>query len=520
MGDRGQRFMGQQQAKPGEYAWLVYVLLFLFGLLLAALYVITAHKATAVGIISSVALVYVGFMLVTEMSENLFDLRDLTLLLSRPISDLTFSLSRALYILTFATKFSLPFLLPSIVAVAIVTPLFLPLYLLIAVLTITLTVTLTLGLYLTLLRSVPAKKFRRILGYAQMVFTVFFFLAYQLPSILADSDIDFVNLRLVGTPWGFGWPGLWLGGLWAVITELGGNWMTWAQAGLGLLATIFGVRYYVTQSSGYGEQLMAIQLAGSQEEDREPETKNPKARSSIGNRLKSSGQYFARLLTQPGAEQASFNFSWAIMLRDLKFKQQVYPSLVFLPIIFLLLIFRDFFEPDEAGRYSESSALFVLYLTTWMLFIPLAAGRQSDQFKAAWIFRALPIERPGAVFYGQYMAVIVQFLLPTVVLTYSGALYYYGLTILQDIFLSLAVVLLSGALFQALYRSYPFSEDKTTGGYESFGPFFLVSISSIIAGLTHYGISFIPYGVVVAGLIAWAVLWFALRGLRRQTSVR
>ena len=112
IGDRSLKVMGQTQGKASNYAILIYLFLLLFGGFFLILYIASDDKATGIGLIFTFISVYLGFMLVTEMSETLFDTRDLTLLYSRPVSDATLSLSRGLYIYLFASKFVLPLTVP------------------------------------------------------------------------------------------------------------------------------------------------------------------------------------------------------------------------------------------------------------------------------------------------------------------------------------------------------------------------------------------------------------------------
>ncbi|MEM6771116.1 MAG: hypothetical protein AAF597_11065, partial [Bacteroidota bacterium] len=170
MDDRAGIVMGRRQAKQKGMEWFLYVMLLLFGCGIAAIPFFVNDLATVVGMAFSVIIVYIGLLLITEMSENLFDQRDLYILLSRPINDLTLSLARILHIAVFSAKFALCLGGPLGVVLVIkagVWPFLV--YLLLSVLTISITMTGTLVCYLLLLRSVPKHRLKQIVGYFQMI---------------------------------------------------------------------------------------------------------------------------------------------------------------------------------------------------------------------------------------------------------------------------------------------------------------------------------------------------------------
>ena len=512
IGERTLNVMGQSQQKAGGYAWLMYFVMGLFGCILTAIYFLLDDKGTAVGLVYLITSVYVGFLLVMEMSENMFDLRDLTLILSRPVSDTTFSLSRALHILVFATKFSLLLLVPLGVALLFFASVWLALlYTFLSVLLVIITVTMTLGLYLTLLRRVPTARLRQVLSYFQIGLSILFFVGYQIPNLMNLMDIEVGQFSLVGAWWGFLWPALWLGGVWDVVVYGFGNTLSIVQGGLGLLAAAGGVWYYVSQSEGYGEHLLALQLAGSASE--------PEAREDqVAPERRWSGAYrdrFSRWFTRPGVERASFAFNWAVMLRDLKFRQEVYPGLVLLPVAALFFIASKFWGSNGREVALSNVAVFsILYFFALLLVAPLAGARTSDAFRASWVLQTTPLRETGALFYGQLMAVIGQFFVPIALILYLVLLAVSGPVILDDILLSAAVVVTAAALFQLTERTLPFSLERSPGNFHAIGPMMLVVILSSLSALAHWALTFVPYGVTGAAAVGWILCWLTLRELR------
>jgi ABC-2 type transport system permease protein len=329
MDDRGGYVMGQQQKPKSGMEYLVFFFMTLFGAFTIFFFVTLEHHATAVGLLFSFWIIYIGLLLITELSETLFDARDLYVLLSRPITDVTLSLSRILHIGVFTTKFALCFGVPVSIYLIFwqgIWP-FLVFFLL-AIITVILTMTGTLVFYLILLRKVPAHKLKKIIGYFQMVATGFFFILYQLPQFL-DSMDGIASTTLSGEWTGFLFPGLWMGGWWSVLVEGGATNLSWVQGLLALLAASAGAMFYVSQSANYGERLLELRMAGSGAE----EAVKGKVMEEGAARSPWYRDMLAQRFTREGIERSTFRFSWKIMLRDMGFKQRTYPSMVFLPVI-------------------------------------------------------------------------------------------------------------------------------------------------------------------------------------------
>lgn len=511
MDDRGGMLMGQRQDPKSGMAAFVYVVICLFGLLLVFVFQLTADVATAVGLGFSLWFVYIGLMLVTEMSENLFDQRDLYILLSRPINDLIFSLSRMLHIAVFASKLGLCLGVPSFLYLTIVvSPWAGFVYFLLSIMTIVLTMTGTLVFYLLLLRRVDSEKVKKIVGYFQIIATSVFFIAYQLPGLLGNA-VALENISFVGKPAGFLFPGLWVGGLYKAMTSLSVEPLAYAQALLALAAAAGGGWFYVSQSRGYADSLLQLRNAGSG--GNEAGTKNVTGGTAEKSPVR---DFLAPLLTRPNQERMSFRFHWNVMLRDMTFKQKVYPILVYLPIMLVFALFKDAFRGEEDFSVDEGFMLIVLYFLLWLLIIPLGQTKISENYRAGWIFLATPNQHPWRTDYGQLMAVVGMFFLPMAVVVYTVMLFFSGIDFGLDIVLSSGVTLLIALLYTAAAGGHPFSRSKEDGQFSNIGPLLLAGVLAIGCGFIHWAIRFLPYVLPVASVVVWGILLLSARAYRNQ----
>jgi hypothetical protein len=383
-------------------------------------------------------------------------------------------------------------------------------YFLVSALAITIIMTGTLVFYLILLRKVPANRVKKIVGYFQIVAAFVFFTAYQLPSLLGDVTA-MEELKIVDTALGFSFPGFWLGGLFKAITTTTIGWMAYAQAALALLAAGFGSWFYLNQSTGYAERLLSLKHAGSTDESEEASVKGKRnSGSPVRDRL-------AAWFTRPNQERVSFNFHWNVMLRDMNFKQRTYPTLVYLPVILVITIFKDVIRGEEALSVGPGTLLMILYFLMWIVVIPLGQTKISESYRAAWIFDATPNAYPSRVMYGQVLAVVSMFYLPLAVLVYTSVLAVEGLSFLPDIALASGSTLLFSFLYNLVDKGHPFSRSKDDSKFSNFGPFLMISFLGGLLAVGHWALRFLPFVVPVAALVVWVLLIGWVTVLRRKS---
>ena len=509
VGDRTLKMPGRTHEKATDFSWLIYCFLFIFGFLLAIVYMASDDPATGIGLVFTATSIYLAFMLVLEMADSLFDRRDFTLLYSRPVTDATLSLSRGLYIFLFASKFAVPLLFPVAAAVAYRQPWLLPVYFLLPVVLTVTVVSLTLGIYLNLLRRMPPENLQRNLQYAQIVFTTVIIVLYQLPNLmnLSGGGNWLFELQLPGTAWGFAGPGLWLAGLWDTLAHPGVRPLSIVQAALGIGVAAWSVFFFVRQSRNYGAQMMNMQIGGSG-------GATPEAAETAPSRLDGYRDVLARWLTRPGPERGSFRFNWAMMGRDFGYKQQVYPLLILMVVGAVVLTVRILRTPGGASL-GAGTILTALYVFSFFMVTPLLAARQTDSFRAAWVWYTNPVGGPNRLLYGQLIAALGQIFLPAVLLIFTAMLLWEGISIVDDLALNGAVTLIVAVVFQLSLRSLPFSVEKKSGNFSAFGPMVLAGLMGATTGILHYGLTFLPYGVVTGAVLMWIVCLASFRVLRR-----
>ncbi|MEM8586332.1 MAG: hypothetical protein AAGF87_18805 [Bacteroidota bacterium] len=532
--DRGGYAFGRQSMNSnGNMAFFAYFFITLFGLVLVFLPAGLAHQPTAMGLVFSAWFVFIGFMLISEMSESMFDLRDLQLLLTKPINDLTFSLSRGLHVLVFTSKFTLCLAIGLIVYFIVWRgPLQLLAFLFVGIWAAVLTMSATLALYLVLLRKVETSRLRKVIGWMQIILGIFFFTLYQLPSLLDLDGLSVSDFKLVDDLSAYWFPPLWLGALWGLLSGFAMEVHGLIQAALGFGIVIAGAWFYVSQSKGYGEKLMKLSLSSTQvrEEDRtsaggSTNDQSQAPSSSTQKELARPQRYantagisgiLARFLTRDGVERASFLFHWRMMIRDMGFKQRTYPSMVFVPVLFALMFFRDNGGESVDLERDVSFGVLLLYVFTFTVIGPMIQIKVSDTPQAAWIFYNLPNGRSGSFKYGQFIAIFGQFFLIPALILIPLLLWFVPAISLWDVLLALANMALLGLFLQSLESSAPFSTSKENMQGKAIGPTFATMFLIGMLGFLHWILAGFAWVLVGASLLMWAILIAVVTNLRRS----
>ncbi len=103
-------------------------------------------------------------------------------------------------------------------------------------------------------------------------------------------------------------------------------------------------------------------------------------------------------------EKAAFEFTAVNLGRDRGFRLKAYP-LIGLP---LLMMFTSLYEDRDPLYFIFMLQLMIIYLPLVITFVPY-----TDHHHAAWIFSALPVEKPAAFARGAEKAFIYRIVLPS-----------------------------------------------------------------------------------------------------------
>ena len=419
-------------------------------------------------------------MLVTDFSSVLIDTRDKFIVLPRPVSGRTLFIARLLHIFIYVFRIALPMSLAGWIYMGITwgwkAALFFPIPILLLVLTALFFV---MGLYMLMVVIVPPAKFREVLNYFQIIFSMLLIATYYLvPQLMKVRG--FANADVTTHRWGLVLPNAWLASLWQPIIHEPVPHLLWLCIA-GITAPFILLAIAVKWlAPGFTARLAEIDTTG--EQSTQPTVKKgSKSRGYI--RL-------SNFLNKDSVARAGFQMAWLQSARSRTFRMRVYPAFAYVPIYFLYMIFNSKDNLGEAWHELPHTYkhIFLLYITSFVLIQTLNYITMSDQYKAAWIYYAAPIAQPGRILGGAFKMLVVKYFLPFFLAITAFVVYMWGPAALLDAALAFTNILLFALVISHInYRILPFSylEQMESKGSRIFKSLFSMLLPALL-GVLHW----------------------------------
>ncbi|QKJ30041.1 hypothetical protein HQ865_09820 [Mucilaginibacter mali] len=510
---RPRTLFAKRRASSGNVGnpWMLMFITMLMGFFIGLLLFFTNMPLAGHTFYFTIFMVLMCFTLVTDFTTVLIDTRDQYILLPRPVNDRTIAVSRILHITIYVLRLALVQGLPGIIMAGIADKnVFSSLLMLIEILEATFLSILIVNLiYLAMMRSVNPQRFKDIISYFQIAFsTLIFAVYYLLPKL-----IDFKVLRgmdLLSHWWAYILPPVWIAALnGAVIHASQITVVIAALAVLGLVTPIIGLWFVVkVLAPGFNRKLAALSTS-----------------ESVETAVKVKKEYkedfrdkIANIVAPDPVENAGFRISWKLAARTREFKMKAYPSFGFVPIMFLYFTLSTGKGMTMGQKMAKvqggASYVFLVYLSTIVLSTILTYITQSEKYKSAWVYYALPIGQPGKILSGMYKAVVTLYFLPFVIILGIGMSIVWGPQVINDIILSFFICVIYGILM-ALFavKGLPFSKPvmNKQGGGRAISSLVTLGLVGIL-GFGHFFIvkweTAVWLSIIPVAAIAWTMLHY------------
>ncbi len=476
----------RQQKKARRFSLVLGMFIsFITGVIYIFPLLLMEDRLTALWTFFTMFLFLLSFTLISDFSTVLIDTRDKYIVLPRPVSDRTLFLSRVLHIFIYLFRIVLPMSLPGWIALGLMdgwkAAVFFPLPLMLLVFTALFVV---MGVYLLMLRAASAEKFKELLSYFQIAFSVIIFGTYYLVPRAMDAAA-MRHFNVAAYPAMRFTPPYWLAATF--------SWIGMAAPGtkgvalLGLLAIALPlfciwvtVKYLAPQ---FTARLGGLDAIESGETNTTQKVQHAKGGSSFYQKL-------AKLINTRPEAQAGFIMTWIQTARSRTFKMKVYPMFAYVPIYFLYLMLQSrqslstvWEDLPHSGKH-----IVLLYMCSVVMLQAFAFIGISEQYKAAWIYRAVPLGEPGAIMSGAFKVVWIKYFLPFFAVIAAFVLVVWGPTAISDVLLALVnVTLFAACVVRVSYRRFPFSElDQTAAGGSKFLRALIGMSIPAALGIGHY----------------------------------
>lgn len=502
MDDRQPFSFGQSRHKEinepvNNTTWFSIGIYFLMGLLFMVFFFFGESPILHFTSFFSIYLVMLTLSLIVDFTRVLIDVRDNYIVLPKPVNDRTFLIARILHIAIHMSKMAFPLSIPAAIVVIIQHgPGGLAAFLFSTFLATAFSIFLINATYLAILRFSNPEKFKSIINYLQIGFTILIYGGYQLLPRLIDNSI-LEKLDLNGLPWINAVPSYWFGALWQMLTHPAWN----ANLVLGSLLAVFmpvaGIYLVVKVFAPAFNQKLAL-ISGTS--DRVP------ALTASGKKKPGWGDKISSWITSPGPEQMGFDLSWRMMLRSREFKMQVYPGIGYILVLLIVFMFQknnfhasSFLINNPDNRFG---ILVALYSPALLIMAAASQLHLSQSWKASWIYKMSPAQKPGQIISGSIKAVIAQFMiLPFLLIGISGTILN-GVAILPSLLLSAGMQTLMLYLVSLINNQYlPFSQPITRSGGDG------TSVANGIIAMVIIGIIVFIHWIIFS--TTWVMLTLA-----------
>ncbi|MEM8525429.1 MAG: hypothetical protein AAGG68_12385 [Bacteroidota bacterium] len=487
---------------------------FIFGLFMMTMLIRFEHFPTALTIYFTAWMVFIIMTLITDFTEVLIDVRDNYIILPQPVNDRTITISRILHVLLYLSKLMLTFMIPAIIYIGIAHGL---LGVLIFVFQFFLSVLIAIFfvniVYLIILNVTTINRFKEIISYFQIGFTIIIFGSYYLlPRILDFEQLQ--DADVMDNPFTYIFPPAWLASIWGVLMKqiTQSNYLVLSTLAI-LTPTLFSILIAKVLAKEFSQKMMAITMGGSKEK-KDLDKKIVKQSTSLPLQ-------FAQLFAQNTTEKAGIEWIWKMTQRSRDFKLRVYPTIAFVPLFFIYIAVQDGGTLAEKFEklQSENWYILLIYFCLVLFTTPFTSTQYTEKSKTAWIFHTLPITQPGSLVISAFWVALVKYFVPTFLIMLATGVSIWGVKVLDDYFLGLAIILLTSTVIAIiLYDHLPFSEswkNQAKGGSFIRNLITLTVVGSL--GFGHYLLIDNTLYVLSVGVVGLLVFFFALGYIRKRT---
>lgn len=480
----------KQEQKNGYIKSLwIYVL---FGLILIPLMGFGQNYHFQMSIAYAMIIFMIMTSLISDFSSVLLDVRDRTVLSTKPITPKTINAAKFMHIFIYLSYLTIALTtIPLLVSLFTQGIVFFILTVLELVLINSFIVVLTAILYMVILRFFDGEKLKDLINYVQIVLSLMLMIGYQ---VLIRS-FEFVNLDIVLE---FHWWSVFLIPMWFAAPYellLNGNYSLFT-----VVYCIFAIVIPMMSIWLY------IKLIPTFEHNLQKLLNTSKSKKEKKNLLK---ELFLKIICRTNEERAFYRFSSLMMKQEREFKLKVYPSLGFsfvIPFIFMFTMTQS-----EEIDYSVSIAYLNIYFS--MLIIPSAVLMlgHSGKYKAAWIYKIFPFKDYTDLKKGSLKAFLIKLYIPLYSVLSIVLCFIYGTRIIPDL---LAVFVASCLYTVICYIGFgskiPFTKPyDEIGDAQGWKTFILLIPLGVLAGIHYFMVTLISYGTIIY-LIVLVIINFSL----------
>lgn len=465
----------------------------LMGLILLPFVLMNDNYLFQMSIAFAILMFLVMTSMISDFSSVLLDVRDRTIIATKPVPPRTLSFARAIHITIYLSLLTGTLAGPGLIGALLRHGIGFFLLFLVAVILLDIFVlVVTALLYLLVMNVFDGERLKDMINYVQIALSIVMLVGYQL--VGRSFNILQVHIAFHAAWWQIFVPPFWFGAV-----------FTWLQAGSsGVEITILSIFAVVVPCALFA---LYVRLMPAFERKLEKLAEDAQQKKQ---RAKSAVSWMSRLVCRTEEERAFFQFSSWMMAKEREFKLKVYPSLGLSIVFPFLFMFNPAFS---GGQHSLSSGKGYLFIYTAGLMVPSVVSmlKHSSRYKASWIYEVAPVTHRSLVYRGTMKAFLVRLFLPVfLVESIVFAIIFGWPVILQLVAVGLSMLVYAVICFWMLDKDLPFSRPfEVVPSGKRYLVFVLILVLAVFA-LVHFAFTLVPFGIyiylallIVLNAVAW-----------------
>ncbi|WP_407269460.1 hypothetical protein [Radiobacillus sp. PE A8.2] len=453
----------------------------LFGLFLVIFIVMGDNYIYQMSITFGVIMFIVMTSMISDFSSVLLDVRDKTILSTKPVSKRTINAAKTLHICIYMTL-----LTGALTAIPLIAGLIRHGFVFFLVFFIELwlvgmfILVVTALIYITILRFFDGERLKDIINYVQILLSVGMLIGYQ---VLARSfEIVDLTVNFQYYWWHAFIPPIWYGSVFELVN---GNVSTYSIifSILAVIVPFISIIIYIRLIPTFERNLQKLMSHTE---------KGKKKESRIG-------RLWAKLLCRTQEERTFFRFASLLMKKERDFKLKVYPSLGFALVIPFVFLFNQLYMSTFAELRDSNSLFLVIYFCIIMIPTAILMLKYSGTYKGAWIYRVTPIKDTSVIYSGTLKAFLVKLFLPIYVILSIIFVSIFSFRIWEDLIIVLIVSCIYTVIcFKVLNQTtLPFTQSFDAIQQSETGKIFMLMFIMGGFAIVHYISTIIPFGTYI-----------------------
>ncbi len=450
------------------------------GLFLLPFVLMNQNYLFQMSIAFAILMVLVMTSMISDFSSVLLDVRDRSIIATKPVPARTISFARAIHVTIYLSLITGTFAGPALIGALLRHGIgFFLLFFVMVILLDLFVLVFTALLYLVVLNIFDGERLKDMINAVQIGLSIVMMVAYQV--VGRSFDLLRMHLAFRAAWWQVLIPPFWFGAAfsWLQAGPLNAEMVTLAALSIVIPGSLFGL--YIRLMPTFERRLEKLA------EDAQQKTK--RAPRLLGG--------IARLVCASPEERTFFQFSAWMMAKERDFKLKVYPSLGLALVLPFILMINPAFSGGLNSLPSGKAYLFI-YATALVVPTFLQMVKYSSQYKAAWIYEVAPVVRLSSIFRGAVKAALVRLFLPVFVvegLIFTGV---FGFSVIPQLVaagLSIGVYTVVG--FRLVEKDLPFSRPfESRPSANRFVALPLVFLILVLVAI-HFVVSLAPFGTAV-----------------------